>query len=66
MNWFHRHKWYAVTIHNYTDTSYDQRVDSSLVISQCLVCGQLKEDHFYGSGPLNIENFRKVPLEFKD
>lgn len=62
--WFHRHKWYPVSTINYTDTSYNNKVASCMVVSRCLTCGELSEKSFYGSGPLDLSDLQNAPTTF--
>ena len=64
MTWFHFHKWYPVATKDYVDTSYDQKVESCMVISRCLTCGELKDTHFYGGGPLDLIDLQNAPTKF--
>lgn len=66
MTWFHFHKWYPVATKDYVDTSYERTVPSCMVISRCLKCGELKETHFYGSGPLNLVDLQNEPIKVRE
>lgn len=50
------HKWRAVSVKHFVDTSYGQRTPSTTVTLQCERCGNLKKELLHGAGFVAIED----------
>lgn len=52
------HKWVAVAVGHYIDTSFGGNAPSSNVTLKCAKCGKLKSQSLYNAGFLTLEQLQ--------
>lgn len=57
---FHMHKWIAIRVTHYLDTSFDKKgTPSTKATIQCKVCGKIKVKIYYNTGYLTFDELNK-------
>ncbi len=64
---FHFHKWVAIRVKWYLDTSYNENgVKSTTATFICLTCGKIKITGYYNAGYITLEEFNNhIPTKVK-